>query len=44
MITHRTDPDPKPMEESTTNKIYKKGRELTKKAKDVFDKIKQEIQ
>jgi len=43
MITHRTDPDPKPMEESTTNKVYKKGRELSKEAKDVFDKIKQEI-
>jgi hypothetical protein len=41
MITHRTDPDPKPLEESTTNKIYTKSKELSIKVKDVFDKLNQ---
>lgn len=40
MITHRTDPEPKPSEESTTNKVYNKSKELIKKTKEAFDKLK----
>jgi hypothetical protein len=40
MITYRTDPDPKPLEESTTNNIYNKSEELINKTKDIFDKLK----
>lgn len=40
MITHRTDPDPKPMEESTTNKVYNNTQDLINKAKNIIDKYK----
>jgi hypothetical protein len=40
MITSRTDPEPRSMEESTTSKIYEKGVELIKKTKDIADKLK----
>ncbi len=34
MITHRTDPDPKPIDETIPNKVYEKSQDLLKKAKD----------